>query len=211
MAISLTSKLDAVNSMLIGIGEAPVNTMNSGLQEAEIAALTLDTVSREVQTAGWAFNTDLRYTLSRNSANHISVPSNCLYVDTVALTRDYDTDIVMRNQKLYDRTKNTYEFSADVEVDMIVLLEFEELPEVARRYITLRAGRKFQENILGSGEMTQLQFKDEQAALVALRESQSQSADFNIFDNYDTFRALDRSINGGGATSFIKSQRILYS
>ena len=91
MAISLTSKLDAVNSMLIGIGEAPVNTMNSGLQEAEIAALTLDTVSREVQTAGWAFNTDLRYTLSRNSANHISVPSNCLYVDTVALTRDYDT------------------------------------------------------------------------------------------------------------------------
>jgi len=34
MAVSLTSKLDAINSMLIGIGEAPVNTLNSGLQEA---------------------------------------------------------------------------------------------------------------------------------------------------------------------------------
>ncbi len=209
MAISLTSKLDAINSMLIGVGEAPVNTLDSGLQEAEIAAITLDTISREVQSAGWAFNTDIRYTLSTNSLNHIPVPSNCLQIDTTALRRDYNTDIVLRNQKLYDRTKNTFEFTAEVVVDMIQLFEFNELPEVARRYITLRAGRKFQENILGSTEMTQLQFKDEQAAFFALQEAESQVADFNIFDNYDTFRALDRNITG--SSSLLESQRILYS
>jgi hypothetical protein len=209
MAISLTSKLDAINSMLIGVGEAPVNTLNSGLQEAEIAAITLDTISREVQSAGWAFNTDIRYTLSPNSTNHIPVPSNCLQIDTTALRRDYDTDVVLRNQKLYDRTKNTFVFDAEVVVDMIQLFEFDEIPEVARRYITLRAGRKFQENILGSETMTQLQFKDEQQALFALRESESQVADFNIFDNYDTFRALDRNITG--SASLLESQRILYS
>ena len=60
MAVSLTSKLDAINSMLIGVGEAPVNTLNSGLQEAEIAAITLTTVSREVQSSGWTFNTDIK-------------------------------------------------------------------------------------------------------------------------------------------------------
>ena len=195
--------------MLIGVGEAPVNTLDSGLQEAEIAAITLDTISREVQSAGWAFNTDIRYTLSTNSLNHIPVPSNCLQIDTTALRRDYNTDIVLRNQKLYDRTKNTFEFTAEVVVDMIQLFEFNELPEVARRYITLRAGRKFQENILGSTEMTQLQFKDEQAAFFALQEAESQVADFNIFDNYDTFRALDRNITG--SSSLLESQRILYS
>jgi len=209
MAISLTSKLDAINSMLIGVGEAPVNTLNSGLQEAEIAAITLDTISREVQSAGWAFNTDIRYTLSTNSVNHIPVPSNCLQIDTTSLRRNYDTDIVLRNQKLYDRTKNTFEFTDEVVVDMIQLFEFEEIPEVARRYITLRAGRKFQENILGSGEMTQLQYKDEQQALFALREAESQVADYNVFDNYDTFRALDRNITG--SASLLESQRILYS
>jgi len=209
MAISLTSKLDAINSMLIGVGEAPVNTLNSGLQEAEIAAITLDTISREVQSAGWSFNTDIRYTLSTNSLGHIPVPSNCLQIDTTSLRRDYDTDIVLRNQKLYDRTKNTFVFDAEVVVDMIQLFEFEEIPEVARRYITLRAGRKFQENILGSGEMTQLQYKDEQQALHSLREAESQVADFNIFDNYDTFRALDRNITG--SASLLESQRILYS
>ena len=195
--------------MLIGVGEAPVNTLDSGLQEAEIAAITLDTISREVQSAGWAFNTDIRYTLSTNSLKHIPVPSNCLQIDTTALRRDYNTDIVLRNQKLYDRTKNTFEFTAEVVVDMIQLFEFNELPEVARRYITLRAGRKFQENILGSTEMTQLQFKDEQAAFFALQEAESQVADFNIFDNYDTFRALDRNITG--SSSLLESQRILYS
>ena len=195
--------------MLIGVGEAPVNTLDSGLQEAEIAAITLDTISREVQSAGWAFNTDIRYTLSTNSLNHIPVPSNCLQIDTTALRRDYNTDIVLRNQKLYDRTKNTFEFTAEVVVDMIQLFEFNELPEVARRYITLRAGRKFQENILGSTEMTQLQFKDEQAAFFALQEAESLVADFNIFDNYDTFRALDRNITG--SSSLLESQRILYS
>ena len=209
MAISLTSKLDAINSMLIGVGEAPVNTLNSGLQEAEIAAITLDTISREVQSAGWSFNTDIRYTLSTNSLGHIPVPSNCLQIDTTSLRRDYDTDIVLRNQKLYDRTKNTFVFTDEVVVDMVQLFEFEEIPEVARRYITLRAGRKFQENILGSETMTSLQYKDEQQALFALREAESQVADFNIFDNYDTFRALDRNITG--SASLLESQRILYS
>jgi len=162
MAVSLTSKLDAINSMLIGVGEAPVNTLNSGLQEAEIAAITLTTVSREVQSSGWTFNTDIKTTLVRNTANNIVVPLNTLRVDTLGMKRRYDTDVVLRSEKLYDRTKNTFEFTADIEVDIVLLFDFEELPEIARRYIALRAGRKFQENTIGSSEMTQLQWKDEQ-------------------------------------------------
>jgi hypothetical protein len=99
-------------------------------------------------------------------------------------------------------------FTEALSLDIIFLFDFEELPEIARQYITLRAGRKFQENTIGSGEMTQLQFKDEQAALFALRATDAENADYNIFDNYDTFRALDR---GTTTTSLTESQRILYS
>ena len=56
--------------------------------------------------------------------------------------------------------------------------------------------------------MTQLQYKDEQNALFALRDGDAQAADFNIFDNYDTFRALDR---GASTQTLTESQRILYS
>jgi hypothetical protein len=209
MAVSKTSKLDAINSMLIGIGEAPVNTLNSGLQEAEVAEIVLDSISREVQSAGWSFNTDIRYTLSPNSSNNIELPSNTLRVDTISLKRNYDTDVIERNNKLYDRTKNSFQFTAAVEVDIIFLFDFIELPEIARQYITLRAGRKFQENIIGSGEMTQLQFKDEQQALFALRAADAENADFNIFDNYDIYSAIDRS--DGSVASVIDSNRRLYS
>jgi len=209
MSVSKTSKLDAINSMLIGIGEAPVNTLNSGLQEAEIAAIVLDTTSREVQTLGWSFNTDLRYKLSTNSSKHIVLPSNTLLVDTTKLKRDYNTDIIERNGKLYDRTKNSFEFDDEIEVDITYLFSFEELPEVARYYITLRAGRKFQENTIGSSEMTQLQFKDEQFALFNLKDFESQSADYNIFDNYDVYAAVDRV--QGSPVNVLDTQRRLYS
>ena len=207
-AIHLTRKLDAINAMLIGIGEAPVNTLNSGLQEAEIAEITLDNMSREVQSQGWTFNTDIRKTLVKLSSGKIPIPNNTLELDTLLLKRNYNSDIIQRGGYLYDRTKNTDIFTADVVVDIVYLLAFEKIPEVARRYITLRAGRKFQEDSLGSDTMTQLQLKDEQAALFALRNSDSQSADFNIFDEYDTYRALDR---GSSTSSLLKSQRILYS
>jgi hypothetical protein len=195
--------------MLIGIGEAPVNTLNSGLQEAEVAEIVLDSISREVQAMGWVFNTDIRYTLSPNSADNISLPSNTLRVDTTGLKRDYNKDIIERDNKLYDRTANSFIFTADVEVDIIFLFDFTELPEIARQYITLRAGRKFQENIIGSSEMTQLQWKDEQSALFALRAADAENSDFNIFDNYDTYAAIDRT--QGSPVSVLDTQRRLYS
>ena len=209
MALTLTTKLVAVNTMLIGIGEAPVNTLNSGLQEAEIAGIMLDNISREVQSKGWAFNTDIRFTLALNTDSEILVPSNCLYVDTTLIRRDYDKDVILRNGKLYDRTKNTFTFTEAVEVDLVYLLDFETIPETARNYITLRAGRKFQENILGSPTITQLQSKDELDALLTLKDAETQSADYNVFDNYDTYRALDRGVDA--TKNLLSSQRILYS
>lgn len=198
--LTSTSKLDAVNSILIGIGEAPVNTLGSGLQEAEIAEVTLDNVSREVQSRGWTFNTDLRYTLSKNSDGIINLPLNCLKVDVTSVLRDYDTDVVERDRKLYDRVKNSFIFTEDIETDIVVLLEFHELPENARRFITLRAARKFQENILGSSTLSQLQADEEQNALFALREAEAEVGDYTIFDQYDTYRHLDRHINTTNST-----------
>ena len=198
--LTSTSKLDAVNSILIGIGEAPVNTLGSGLQEAEIAEVTLDNVSREVQSRGWTFNTDLRYTLSKNSDGIINLPLNCLKVDVTSVLRDYDTDVVERDRKLYDRVKNSFIVTEDIETDIVVLLEFHELPENARRFITLRAARKFQENILGSSTLSQLQADEEQNALFALREAEAEVGDYTIFDQYDTYRHLDRHINTTNST-----------
>ena len=195
MAMTPTSELDAVNQMLVSIGEAPVNVLGSGLQEAEIAQTTLTNISRDVQSQGWYFNTEIRYTLARNSDNEIVLPNNCVKVDRTQVYRDYDTDVVERNRKLYDRVTNSYTFDKDLVVNMVVLLEFNELPEVARRYITLKAARVFQDQTVGAQELHGYQINDEQFAYLALREAESESMDYNVFDNYDTYRVLDRTIN----------------
>ena len=200
-ALTPTSELDAVNVMLTSIGESPINTLGSGLQEAEIAEVVLDNVSRDVQSAGWHFNTEIRYNLARNSSNEITLPTNAIKVDKTNILREYDMDVVERGRKLYDRIGNKYTFDNDIEVNMVVLLPFEELPETARRYITLKSARVYQQRMIGSETLSRQLMMDEQQAFLALREAESEASDYNIFDNYDTYRALDRNIKSATHTN----------
>lgn len=181
--MNLTTQLEAVNTLLATIGESPVNALDSGLVEATQAEQTLANVSREVQAQGWSFNTDLSFKLTPDSNGELILPNNCLSVDTIALRRSTESDLVQRGMRMYDRVKNTYAIDESVEVDMVVLLEFDELPESARRYITIRAARMLQDRYLSSDSLHTFNSKDEQSAWFALREAEAGVEDYNIFDN----------------------------
>ena len=52
-----TSELEAVNTILSAIGEAPVNSLTGSLPiDATQAQNLLKEISREIQAAGWHFN-----------------------------------------------------------------------------------------------------------------------------------------------------------
>ena len=189
-----TTKLEAVNVMLTSIGEAPVNSLISGLEDAELAETILESVNKETQSKGWIFNTDLKVTLSPNTDNQIVLPTNYLRVDTRTTLRSNTKDIVERGRKLYDRIGNTFTFTDNVIVDAVILLDFTDIPEVARRYITIRSARIFQDRVLSSPNIHGFQLTDEQQVYIELQDYQAETADFNIFDNYDTFAPLDRNI-----------------
>ena len=74
------------------------------------------------------------------------------------------------------------------------MLTFSDVPEVARRYITTKASRIFQERVVGSDTLSAMNRNDEQTALFALREMEGDNGDYNIFDDNSTMRVLDRSI-----------------
>lgn len=189
-----TTELEAINTMLSTIGEAPVNTVeDNGVVDAVMARQILSSVSREVQARGWHFNTEKDYVLTPSFPDgEMVLPKTLLRIDTTKLDRD--VDVVQRGQRLYDRRNHTYKFSKALTVDMIVLLSFEELPEAARQYITLRSARIFQERVVGSGQLSQFATKDELRALVALNEMEADTADYNILtDNYSVARVLDRT------------------
>jgi len=196
-ALKHMTDIQAVNMMLTTIGEQPIKNLNdnAGLQDASIAQDILHSTSRQVQSKGWIFNTDLQVTKTPNGKGKFVVDPNILRVDSTSKKRSTTEDIVERAGFLYDRENNTDVFASDatVVVDEVTFLPFNSLPEVARRYIAVKASRIFHDRIVGSGELHKFFADDEGMAWAELLEYQSEVGDFNIFDDYDTFRVVDRN------------------
>jgi hypothetical protein len=154
------TELEAINKMLMAIGEQPVNTIPvTGISEATIAQKMLHNTSREVQGKGLNCNTDSEYTLSPDSNGNIIIPANVLRIDPSDQSKDY----VWRNNKLYDKDKNkqTSVFTKTVDVEVIWFYPFEELPPHVRNYITVKAARKLQAESVGSDTLHNFSAKDE--------------------------------------------------
>ena len=188
--LSPTTELEAINTMLSTIGESPVNAVeDTGNVDVVIARQILQTVSREVQARGWHFNTEKNYTITPDSEGYLVLPHTVLKVDTVY--PDSSKDVVVRGSRLYDREKHAYVFTDAVKVDMTILLTFDELPEVARNYVTIRASRIFQERVVGSDTLHAFNSQDEARAMVSLMEYEADTADLNILSgNYSVYRIL---------------------
>jgi len=192
-----TTKLEAVNSMLSTIGEAPVNSLTSGLVDAETAETILNEVSRSVQASGWNFNSEPDYTVAANISGEVRLPTEVIradLADSETKFRSNKNEYVQRGNKMYDKIKHTYNIGAPLTLDVVVLLNYELCPEVARRYISVKAARIFQERVVGSDTLSAMNRNDEQEALFALREMEGDNGDYNIFDDRSTARVLDRSI-----------------
>jgi len=197
MATTPTTKLEAVNSMLSTIGEAPVNNLTSGLVDAETAETILNEVSRSVQSEGWNFNREYDYTFAVNTDGEVELPAEILRADLAQSETKYRSstkEYIQRGKKMYDKQNHTYNIAKSLKLDVIVMLDFELMPEVARRYVAVKAARLFQERVVGSDTLSSMHRTDEQLALFALREMEGDNGDYNIFDDYGTFSVLDRSV-----------------
>ena len=192
-----TTKLEAVNSMLSTIGEAPVNSLTSGLVDAETAETILNEVSRSVQAHGWNFNSEPDYTVAADIGGNVVLPAEIIRADLANSETKYRSskqEYIQRGNKMYDKIKHSFNIGKALKLDVVVLLDFEICPEVARRYITVKAARIFQERVVGSDSLSAMNRNDEQEALFALREMEGDNGDYNIFDDYSTASVLDRSI-----------------
>ena len=113
-------------------------------------------------------------------------------MDASAYDRN-DIDVAIRGNRLYDRKNKTYQFEQSIKADLTILLEFNELPQAARHYITIRAARVFQQRVIGSDTLGSFTEKDEARALRSMRRYESKTADYNILTgNYSVMRTIDR-------------------
>ena len=122
-----TTHLEAINTMLSTIGEAPVNSLTGSLPtDASMAKNILDEVNREVQSGGWKFNTSYKATLSRDTNNKIPVANDVMHIElNPLLEAKSSNDPVIRGSFLYNLAKETFIFDKDFEnVQIVHLLDY---------------------------------------------------------------------------------------
>lgn len=206
------TKLQAVNDMLGTIGEDPVNSLSSGLPDAELAESILDRVSREIQLEGWHCNTREDVELSINVDDQFALPDNTLKVDTVNprgprknRTPSPHSYINVSMRRSSDDTKwLLYDVDNDSEtwtdaglneltVDIVQLLEFANLTPALQMYVWTAASRRFQQNVMGSQALDQFTAEDVASARTkAINEEYENSDDNVIRDNTHVYDIVYR-------------------
>ncbi len=189
-----TSELEAINTILSAIGEAPINTLSGSLPiDATQAQNLLKEISREIQAAGWHFNSFYDYTLSLDTNSKIPLATNIMRVDlNINKYSPSDYDVIKRGGFLFNKKENTYIFDKNLDAKVILFLPFNELPENGRRYITIRAARIFQDRLLGANTLHGFGVQDELNALAILKQEEADTADHSIFNNWDSYGIINR-------------------
>lgn len=178
--LTKTTELSAINTMLSCISESPINSLDeTGLVDVDIAKSVLNEVTRAVLSVGWKFNREVDYPLIRDADGKIAYPATALKIKPTARYRDKGYDVVQRGDFLYNLKTRSFVFDADIEVEVVWLFTFEELPEAVRHYIVVCASRVFQARQLGSDTQHKFSEADEMKALVALKDHEGDTADYN--------------------------------
>ena len=180
-----TTELEAVNTILSTIGEAPLSTLTGSLPvDGTTAKNILNEISREVQSAGWHFNTQYKVDLTRDTSNKVPIGTDVVRVE---LSNRYDKssyDVVQRGTYLFNLAKNSETFDQDfTENTLIYLLDFDKLPEQARRYITIRSARVFHDRTLGANTLHKFSSEDEARSLSVMKQAEMATGDNTIFDS----------------------------
>ena len=191
-----TTELEAVNTILSTIGEAPLNTLTGTLPvDGTVALNILSEITREVQSAGWHFNTHYKVTLSKDVNNKIPLATSILRLelDNNRYSK-VQYDIVQRDNFLYNLAKNQETFDTSFEdVIIVYLLPFNEIPEQAKRYITIRSARVFHDRTLGASSLHKFSTEDEARALIVLKQAEATTGDYSIFDSPDQAYTITRN------------------
>jgi len=184
------NELQAVNMLLAAIGEAAVSSLETATTvDVTQAKNLLSNINREVQQKGWHFNTEWDVILSLDSDSRIPLGTSILSIySPTKLTTIRGRE---GSSFLYDLDNNTFTWGASVnDAVTITLLDFEDIPQTARQYITSKAARIFQEEIIGQISAESINRQEEVEAYADLMDDEGERSGFNVgfgtLDMYNT-------------------------
>lgn len=181
ITVFATTALDAVNEMLASVGEQPVSSLVQTTPTVHMAMQYLARSTRRVQSHGWYWNTE-QDVLVEADANS-KFPTGPTWIRFWAAVGSYPGKrLVMRNGFIYDLINRTYLLAlASIKVQVVYWLNWDEIPENARSYITARATRRFHASVVGDDKRQAWLKEDEDRMWEELLVDDGEQAGYNIF------------------------------
>lgn len=136
------TQIDAINRMLRYIGELPVpndiaiDDLPEG-HEAVYARTILQETLREEQEERWWFNS-FTTTFVPNNSGYITLPYNLISLQSTVTNKKY----VANGNDLYDVINETKVFIEPVELKVLLEVSFEDVPDVFKTYVVLKAAKQ---------------------------------------------------------------------
>ena len=161
-----------------------------------MASNIISETTRSVQSIGWHWNRQIKTLTPAAQTKFIELPESYLRVDAV----DKSINVVRRGNRLFDITNSTFIFENPVEAEIIVKIDFNDLPYAAKQYVTMRSARLLQQRLLGNDTLYKFNLQDEQQAWATLLQDEIEISDLNMLkDSWSTQSILQRGWFGRGA------------
>ena len=211
---TLDSDLSAVNSILAAIGQAPTTAtaLNDAYSNPELALIynLLKETTVDVNSEEWHYNTEKHLDLMPSdvgSQKHFIIPANVIRMDVSDGQNIRTTDVVMKQGKLYNNEKHTYDVKEwdvgngnyKMYFDLVYNYAFTEVPAIFQRYITLRASQRAATQLVSNAELAKLLAEQVGLTRAAFIEFDTNQSDANMFGfsnhnytAYQPFRTLIR-------------------
>ena len=195
--IDLDTELSAVNAILGAIGQAPVTNLGnvvdatgseipgvSAYDNPEIAFIynLLRDATVDVQSEGWHFNSEKHVTYTPDGNKHIIIGDDIIRIDVSNPWAKKTLNVVRRQGRLYNKMTHSDEFTEDIDLDVVRLYSFEDLPIPFRRFITYRASRMAATQLVANPQLVQLLGAQEQQARASLMEYECNQGNHSMFN-----------------------------
>tara|TARA_A100001035_G_scaffold121095_1_gene95144 strand:+ start:143 stop:754 length:612 start_codon:yes stop_codon:yes gene_type:complete len=198
--IDTDTELSAVNSILGAIGQAPLTTLNFDNPEVSFIFNLLRDANVDTQSEGWHFNTEYHVRFTPDANKKIAISADIVSMDLHDNQARRHFDLVRRNGFLYDKIDHTDEFEDVIDLDIVRLYKFEDLPIPFKRFIVYRASRIAATQLVANAGLVKLLGIQEQQARAALQEYECNQADHSMlgfpedtaYQTYQPFRNLRR-------------------
>ena len=202
MQYSHTENFNGIDMTFTGTQSTDYKTNQYINPEVSIVHNLLMEVNSDVQNEGWVWNREDHYPLTPEEDGHIYLPNNILRMDVYENQVYRTTDLVRREGKLYDKMNHTDKFDPlkAIYFNIVWKWDYEDLPSVFKRYITLRASGRAATQLVTNPQLVQLLATQEVQARAACMEYECNQGDHTFFGtpdgtsyrSYQPYRTLAR-------------------